>query len=206
MSMQQIVLKNQSQNILSINRMLGVVAMVSSPLLYLGIVFFAPDSAGANPSKIFAMLGGISYLAGAMAGATAMRNLRVTGSGTSAKILYVVQMIGLFLAMCFDVIENAAPNLRETWAGFITDMAYPFSHLLMIVVGIAIVRAKIWRGWRTIPAFLAGLGLPLFIILSLFVGRENAFYTFPLLTIAGFFGLGLAVYLTKIECLDGSVK
>ena len=90
MSMQQMVLENQSQNILSINRMLGVVAMISSPLLYLGIVFFAPNSAGANPSKIFAMLGGISYLAGAMASATAMRNLCVTGSGTSAKTLLLL--------------------------------------------------------------------------------------------------------------------
>ena len=205
MSVQQIALENQSQNTQSINRTLGIAAMVLSPMLYLGIVFFAPDSEVANPYRALAALPGISYLAGAMASATAMRNLRVTGSGTGAKILYFVQMTGLFLAMCFDVIENAAPNLRETRAGFITDMAYPFSHILLIVVGIAVIRAKIWRGWRTIPAFLVGLGLPIFMVLSLFVGRENAFYTFPLLTIAGFFGLGLAVFLTKIGCLDGSV-
>jgi hypothetical protein len=106
-------------------------------------------------------------------------------------------MVGLFLAMGFDVLEYAAPQLRETWLFFITDMAYPFSHLLMIIVAVAIFRAGVWRGWRRIPAFLVGFALPTFIGLSIAFGRENAGFIFPLMVTTGFFTLGLAVFTTK---------
>ena len=96
--------------------------------------------------------------------------------------------------MCFDVLDNAAPHLRGTAIHTITDIAYPFSHTLMIIVGIAVIRAGIWRGWKRIPALLIGLGLPVFIISSAIFGREYSGFTFPLLTTVGFFLLGLAVF------------
>jgi hypothetical protein len=73
-------------------------------------------------------------------------------------------------------------------------MAYPFSHVLMIAVGIAIVRAGVWRGWRRIPAFLIGFALPLFFAASAVFGRENTGWIFIGSVTLGFFALGLAVF------------
>ncbi|HEY8563527.1 MAG TPA: hypothetical protein VIL74_24325 [Pyrinomonadaceae bacterium] len=197
MSVQEMVLQNSSDGSLLTNRTLGIVGMVLSPMLYFGWFFHAaqPDQPPAYP--FWASLGGFLYLLGAMASATGMRNSRVTGSGTGAKILYVVQMIGLFLAMWFDILEFAAPQLRDTGIFFITDLAYPFSHMLMIIVGVAVVRAGVWRGWRRVPAFLVGLALPSFFGLWSLVGRENGGFIFPLFVTVGFFTLGLAVYTTR---------
>ena len=198
MSAQEMVLPNNNRFFIS-NRTLGVAGMILSPALFFASFFFAPQFDQPSPYPLIAGLGGVLYLLGAMASATAMRNLRVTGNGTGAKILYVVQMIGLFLAMWFDVLENTVPHLRQTWYFFIADLAYPFSHVLMIIVGIAVVRAKVWRGWRRIPAFLVGLALPSFIALSVAFGRENGSFIFPLFVTVGFFTLGLAVFTTKNE-------
>lgn len=200
MSDQEIVLQNNGNDLLIANRTLGAIGMIFSPMLVFASVFFSPNYDVPNSNPLFAGLGGVLYLLGAMASATGMRNLRVTGKGAGAFVLYIVQMSGLFLAMWFDVLDNAASHLRGTTVHLITDMAYPFSHLLMIVVGIAVVRAGVWRGWKRIPAFLVGFGLPVFIISSLIFGRETMSFTFPLLVTSGFFLLGLAVFTTKKFC------
>ncbi|HEX9960940.1 MAG TPA: hypothetical protein VGB00_08410, partial [Pyrinomonadaceae bacterium] len=160
--------------------------------------FHASEFDKPSPYPFMTSLGGILYLLGAAFSATAMRNMRVTGSGRGAGVLYTVQMIGLFLAMGFDVFQYVAPHLRGTSAlFFITDMAYPFSHVLMIVVGVAVVRAGIWRGWRRIPAFLVGSALPLFFGASALFGRADSSYIFPVLVTLGFFLLGYAVATTE---------
>lgn len=193
MAVQEMVLQNSGSGGLVSTRTLGLIGMFLSPMLFFASLFYgAMDQP--SPYPLLTSLGGVLYLAGAAASAVALRRLRATGGGTGAKILFIVQLSGLFLAMGFDVLEYAAPHLRGTWAFFITDLAYPFSHVLMIVVGIAIVRARVWRGWRRIPAFLVGFALPSFIALSFAAGRENAGFIFPLLVTTGFFTLGLAVF------------
>jgi hypothetical protein len=198
MSVQQMILQNDRESFLITNRTLGAIGMILSPMLVLAWFFHASTFDKPSPNPFVTSLGGILYLLGAAASATAMRNLRVTGNGTGAAILYAVQMIGLCLAMGFDVLQYAAPHLRGTSTlFFITDAAYPFSHVLMIVVGAAIIRAGVWRGWRRIPAFLVGFALPLFFGASAIFGRDNGSFLFPLFVTAGFFLLGYAVLTTK---------
>jgi hypothetical protein len=202
MSVQELVLQNRSNSAYLSNQMLGVIGMLLSPLLVVAWFFAAPQFDQPSPNPSITSLGGFLYLLGAMASATAMRNLRITGNGTGAKILYAVQMTGLFLAMWFDVFQYVAPQMRGTWLFFATDMAYPFSHVLMIAVAVAVLRAKVWRGWRRIPAFLVGLALPSFFALSIGFGRENGNFIFPLMVTTGFFMLGLAVFTTKENPTD----
>jgi hypothetical protein len=197
MSAQQMILRNNRESLLITNRMLGIIAMIFSPMLYFTTFFHASEFDQPSPYPLITSLGGILYLLGAALSATAMRNLRVTGNGRGAGVLYTAQMIGLFLAMGFDVLEYAAPGLRGTTLFFITDMAYPFSHVLMIVVGVAVVRAGVWRGWRRIPAFLVGSALPLFFAASALVGRGDGSFLFPLFVTIGFFLLGYAVATTE---------
>jgi hypothetical protein len=200
MSVQEMVLPDNNKFFIS-NRTLGAVGMIFSPMLFLASLFYG-EMDKPSPYPLIAGLGGILYLLGAVAAATAMRNMRITGKGKGAAILYVVQMVGLFLAMWFDVLENTVPHLRSTWYFFIADMAYPFSHVLMIIVGAAVVRAGVWRGWRRIPAFLVGLALPSFIALSIAFGRANGGFIFPLMVTIGFFTLGLAVFTTRTNSKD----
>lgn len=178
-------------------RALGAVGMLCSPMLYFASLFFSPDPDAPNPNQLYATLFAVLYLSGAMATATAMRWLRVTGRGTGAVVLYVVQMVGLLLAMTSDVLGLAGPGLRQSTLFFAVDMAYPFSHLLFLVVGVAVVRAGVWRGWRRVPAFLVGAALPSFFGLLALTGRENAGFIFPALVTVGFFLLGYAVRTTK---------
>ncbi|HLM01546.1 MAG TPA: hypothetical protein VK400_10875, partial [Pyrinomonadaceae bacterium] len=190
MAVEESVLQNSGRSAYLSNRTLGAIGMILSPMLVLGWMFAARQFDQPSPNPLITSLAGILYLLGAAASAAAMRNLRVTGSGTGAKILYAVQMTGLFLAMWDDVFQYAAPHQRATGLLAVADMAYPFSHVLMIVVGVAVVRAGVWRGWRRIPAFLVGFALPSFFGLWSLIGRENAGFIFPLMVTTGFFTLG----------------
>jgi hypothetical protein len=185
-------------------RLLGTVGMVCAPALYISSFFHSGNFNEPNPNQVFASLFGVLYLCGAMASAIAIRRLRVTGNGIGAAILFAVQIVGLFLAMCFDIIEYAAPHLKESTVFFITDMAYPFSHVLMIIVGIAVWRTGVGRGWRVVPPFLGGFALPSFFAASAIFGRENGSVVFPVLVTIGFFLLGLAVETTESNLKERS--
>lgn len=199
MAVEELVLQNSGRTARLSQRTLGAIGMILSPMLFIGWLFAAPQFDQPSPNPLITSLAGILYLLGATASATAMRNLRVTGSGTGAKILYAVQVTGLFLAMWDDVFQYAAPQMRASGLFAVADMAYPFSHVLMIVVGAAVMQAGVWRGWRRIPAFLVGFALPSFFGLWSLAGRENASFIFPLMVTTGFFTLGLAVFTTRTK-------
>jgi hypothetical protein len=196
MSVNELNLTINHINSINSTRVLGVIGIIFAPALYIGWFFHSGKFNEPSANQLFSSIFGVLYLSGAMASAVAMRRLRITGSGTGAKLLFVVQIVGLFLAMWYDIFEYVAPHLRKSTVFFITDMAYPFSHVLMIIVGVAIVRAGVWRGWRRVPAFLVGLALPSFFGLSALVGRENGGFIFPLFVTLGFFLLGYAITTT----------
>jgi hypothetical protein len=193
MSANELAITNFQPKQININSLLGTIGMIAAPALYLGSFFDTGHIRSENQYQIFASALGVIYLCGVAASAIAMRRLRVTGNGTGAAILFYVQIIGLLLAMSWDVLEYAAPHLRQSTLYFIADMSYPFSHVLMTVVGFAVWRAGVWTGWRVIPAFLCGLALPLFFLSGALVGWNNSGWIFICGTISGFFMLGRAV-------------
>lgn len=186
------------------NRALGILGMLFAPCLYLGWFFHAPVPDAPKEHPLMASLFGLLYLSGALASAVALRRTRVTGNGKGAAILFVVQAVGLVLAMGFDVLEYTVPHIRSTSVLFIiTDIAYPFSHVLMIIVGIAIWRAKIWSGWRLLPAFLVGFALPSFFTAMAFIGRDNGGWFFIGGVTVGWFLLGLSVLTSSSSVRPG---
>jgi hypothetical protein len=197
MSVNELNLTANRADSINTNRVLGIIGMIFAPALYLGSLFHSANFDEPNPNQLYSSIFGVLYLSGAMASAIAMRRLRVTGNGIGAAILFPVQITGLFLAMWFDILEYVAPNLRGSTIFFITDIAYPFSHVLMIIVGIAVWKTGLWRGWRLIPPFLCGLALPLFLASSALFGRENSGWIFIGGVTLGFFLLGYAVRNTK---------
>lgn len=174
-------------------RLLGIFAMAAAPLLSVGQLFIAAGPDGPRINQFFTSLLAIIYLAGIGAGAIAMRRLRVTGNGRGAAVLFAVQMVGLVLAMGCDVIEFAIPHMKECNLYILCDMAYPFSHVLMVVVGFAVLKTEVWKGWRAAAPFLAGLALPAFFLAMAVFGRLNSGAAFMIGTTAGFFLIGLAI-------------
>lgn len=197
MSVNELNLSINRADSINARRLLGAAGMICAPGLYLSSLFQMQNYNDPNPNQLFASLFGVLYLCGALGCAVGMRGLRVTGNGTGGAILFAVQIVGLFLAMWCDILEYAAPHLKESTIFFITDLAYPFSHVLMIVVGVAVWRAGAWRGWRVIPAFLCGLALPAFFAASALIGRENVGSIFIVGVTLGFFLLGYAVKTSK---------
>ena len=204
MSINELNLTINRSNSINTIRALGIIGMIFAPALYIGSFFRSADFEEPNANQLFSSIFGVLYIGGAMASAIAVRRLRVTGNGAGATILFAVQTVGLFAAMWFDILEYAAPHLKESTIFFITDMAYPFSHVLMIIVGIAVWRTGVWRGWRVVPPFLCGFALPSFFAASAIFGRENGSVVFPVLVTIGFFLLGLAVETTESNLKERS--
>jgi hypothetical protein len=67
----------------------------------------------------------------------------------------------------------------------------------MIIIGIAVWKTGVWRGWRVVPPFLCGFALPLFFAASALFGRTNSGWIFISSVTLGFFLLGYAVKSTK---------
>jgi hypothetical protein len=104
-------------------------------------------------------------------------------------------LIGLLLAGLWALQEIIHLNYIDGGAVFnICDAAWPLSHLFMLVIGVFVLRAGIWRGWRRFPPFVCGLALPAFIAASAFGVKEVGIILFSVMTTIGFLILGYAVW------------
>jgi hypothetical protein len=168
-------------------RLLGTIGMAGAPMLFLA-GFLYTDGPGAWIASVVGML----YIVGWAASAAGMRRLRVTGAGAPAQIVFVVQLVGLFLALVFNALEMAHAN-PDTFLFHATDIAWPASHVFMLVVGALVFRARVWRGWRRWTPALCGLVLPLFYGVVALAGWDAARFIFTPLTAVTFALLGYAV-------------
>jgi hypothetical protein len=175
------------------HRLLGTIGMLVAPMLFLEGMLYSFGYADGTKGRFVPVLG-ILYLVGWAASATAMRQVRVTGDNAFGKTIYLIQMAGLSLAMLFNVQEIIYSSSDENSLFFrVTDAAWPLSHLFMLVVGVAVLAAKVWRGWRTVTPFLCGLALPAFFAVGPVIGREPGGMIFGILTTCAFMLLGYAV-------------
>lgn len=178
------------------SRVLGLLAMLCAPMLLLFIKFGNVDSSAAKTFQDQIMsLTGVFYIGGWMLGAIGMRRLRATGIGTGAKILFVLQIVLLGCAFTFSAMEVAG-YMRENGGLIfaIADAGYPLSHLLMIVVGIFVWRARVWKGFAKFAPFAVGFALPLTFLTAYLIGWDAAGYVFGLMTTAGLGAIGYTVY------------
>ena len=168
-------------------RLLGTIGMVGAPMLLLSGFLYA-DGPGAWIASVVGML----YIVGWAASAVGMRQLKVTGAGALAQTVFVVQLVGLSLALVFNVLEMAHAN-PDTLISHVTDIAWPASHVFMLVVGALVLKARVWRGWRAWTPVLCGLVLPLFYGVVALAGWGVARSIFTPMTAVTFSLLGYAV-------------
>jgi hypothetical protein len=149
---------------------------------------------GAPPGKtdLAANLLMLAYLGGWACSAVGMRRLRATGRGRGAAAVFAVQMLALALASCQQLQDQAARRPLGDAFYFVTDMAWPFSHVFMVVVFAAVWRAGVWTGWRRWAPLACGLALPLTFAAAA-AGVPSPGLVFCAGTAASFLALGLAV-------------
>lgn len=191
MAVDQINLPMSRQEAFLSTRLLGTLGIVAAPMLFVeGMLYIYGYGDGAN-ARLIGLLG-IIYLAGWACSLTGMRRVRATGNGALSYAVFIIQLVGLTLAFLFNVQEMFRLN-TDSLVYRITDIAWPASHVLMLVAGVFVLTAKVWRGWRTITPFLCGLALPAFFAASALIGRELAGFIFGICTAVAFMLLGYAV-------------
>jgi len=183
---------------LSGNRTLGILGMTGAPLLLVETILRIINVLPQNTDNAWIGLVEMIYIGGWIALAVGMRRLRVTGNGLGSKIVFGLQMIGLILAFLFtvQVLFGAGFDKPPVSLFFkICDLGFPFSHLFMLVVGAAIWRAGVWRGWLRLAPFLVGIVLALFMAgLGALVDLPQGALIFAVSTAVGLFSLAYGVF------------
>lgn len=180
------------------NRLLGILAMTGAPMLLIETILRILNILPQNTDNAWVGFIEMIYIGGWIALAVGMRRLRVTGNGWGSKIAFALQMIGLILAFLFtiQVICGVGYDKPPVSIFFIVcDIGFPFSHLFMLVVGVMIWRAGIWRGWLRVAPFLVGIVLALFMAgLGALVDLPQGATIFAAATAIGLFSLAYGVF------------
>lgn len=177
----------------SLTHLLGTVGMICGPALLIeGIYRKLAGMADSQDDKVVALLS-VVYIGGWMASVVGMRRLRVTGRSRWSAAIFFVQLFGLSMAGLWALALLVGLDAQQGSIIFsVTDPFWPLSHLFMLVVGCFVLKARVWRGWRRLPAFLCGMALVLF-FLTKPLGLNEGVFRFLLMTAVGFTSLGYAV-------------
>jgi hypothetical protein len=178
------------------HKVLGVLGMVAAPLMLVELLLSRAMGISIGQFGRFEGLLGIIYLAGFLSSVVGMRILRATGKGKVAAALFWIQIAGLLLASCQNVLQLFGhPDLNSRFFR-IADAAWPCSHIFMIVIFIAALYAKVWTGWRRFTPLWCGLVLPIAILAS--PNRRYLAEIFAILSTTAFMLLGFAVRTTAV--------
>lgn len=194
MAAERIYLRDGARGAAINHKLLGTLGMLGAPMLLIEFIIFGLILAENQRDERIVGLLELIYVGGWACSIIGMRQLRVTGDNLLSKIVFTIQMIGLSLAAAFAAQSIIVPNPDPNTLFFrVADIAWPFSHLFMLVVGGLVWWAGVWRGWRRLPAFLCSLGLLVFFLVGASLGKELSVLIFGASTTVGFMSLGYAV-------------
>jgi hypothetical protein len=163
--------RNSSLNIIIMNnRTLGLLALAGAPLFLLSM-YVQPYFSTLHPQQFYGIWTTL-YITAWICSVLGLQRLRATGFTRFGKGLVWVQLASLVLADLSNLYQLVWPGSRSL-PFIILDSFWPISNLLMLVMGIAIFRAKVLQGWtRWVPLFV-GCWLPVMVICGIFYGRTG---------------------------------
>lgn len=177
------------------NRILGVIALVGSPMLLIEYTLYRFEQHGMTQ-----LLGAMSllYIIGWICSMIGMYRLRATGHHLIGRGILTVQVVLLVLAALWALlyIPDATPN-QESIFYQVTDVAWPLSHVFMLITGIAAAITGVFQGLYRYAALLAGLSLVGSILVSIVAGDTAGSIWFSVVTALGFGLLGYAVLVSE---------
>jgi len=172
-------------------RLLGTLGMLASPMMLVEALYAGFQQHGTDQ---FIGLLGVIYMGGWMCSIAGLRALNATGQGRVGRALLIIQLIGLSIAALWSGHHLFTTNPQTEHTLYIlTDLAWPLSHLFMIVVGIATLVTRNLQDWRRFTPLFCGLALPAAIIASIIAGETALGIVFSTGTTTAFALLGYAV-------------
>jgi hypothetical protein len=172
------------------NSLLGLLAVLAAPVFL--VQWLASPPSSELPSDGLGAMLGLCYLVGFACSVVALRRDRATGRGAGAATLFAVQLLGLALAAGQQLQDALQRRPLGDTVYRVCDLAWPASHLLMLAAGVAVLRARVWTGWRRWAPLACGLALPLSFAAAAAFGRPGMVAAFPILTSLTFGALGVA--------------
>ncbi|GAB3330275.1 hypothetical protein GCM10027299_34660 [Larkinella ripae] len=144
-------------------KQLCLLALMGAPFLAIGVyveAYYAPLG-----NSWWTGVWGLLYITGWMGAVEAMRRLRLTGTDWLGRRITPLVLGTLLIANLSNLWQLVAPTYKPL-PFMVLDLAWPLSNLLMLVVGVATLRARQLRGvGRWIP-LAVGLWFPLTMAVS----------------------------------------
>ncbi|MBC7946849.1 MAG: hypothetical protein H7Y42_03140 [Chitinophagaceae bacterium] len=174
-------------------RILGIIAMASSPFL------FAQMSLAGNANTSLGGLCGLIYMIGWSCVIVALMRYRATGERKAARVVLYLQLSLLFIANIWNVWTILDPG-NSSPLYFILDFSWPASNVCLLVTGIVVAEAAVLTGWKRYSVLIAGTWLPVTLCLFILIGqgKETMIVSGIYSTIAWFF-MGYMVYRSAQE-------
>jgi hypothetical protein len=174
---------------LPLYRILGTLGMLGSPFLF---VSFAIDGFDNGDASRAAALVGLLFAVGWFGNVLGLHVLRAAGQRLASRMLLTGALAGVALANVFQVYEAVAPGSDSVFYT-ITDVAWPLSMLLLLVIGIVMLFARVFEGWLRFTPLFAALWLPVGAICMVAFGETAGLVISSLHLTIGWFLMGYAV-------------
>ena len=176
------------------NKLLGTVAMIASPFLFLQM------STGSKANDYNTSLGGLFdlvYMIGWMCSMIGLQ--QVHGFKKFGNILLQVQLALLCLANVWNVWVIFDPS-NKSQLFFVLDMCWPLSNLCLLALGLSIVFSERLQGWRRYTALIAGLWLPVAFASMMIFGRSTTSLLIGgIYSTLAWFLMGWMIYISPAE-------
>ena len=149
-------------------RLLGTLGMMGAPLLLLENALFGFGAS--ETTGPLAILGSL-FMLGWLCSCIGLWQLAATGDGAVGRGILGLQMILVVLAAINNGLLVAGPAVDHESLLFVaTDLAWPLSHVYMLVVGIAAAVARRLEGWRRWAPLGVGLVFPITLVVQMLLG------------------------------------
>ncbi|HEV7332505.1 MAG TPA: hypothetical protein VGN63_15815 [Flavisolibacter sp.] len=143
------------------NRTLATFALLGAPFLLVDSM-----NNGLNPFQTSSVSGllNLVYITAWMCSVVVLRRMGAFGESRFGRLLFIVQMLFLTLANCWNIYEFVQPHAGTTLYT-ILDLFWPLSNLCMLVTGITITVKGTLTGWQRYVPLVVGLWLPFGMVL-----------------------------------------
>jgi hypothetical protein len=171
------------------HRLLGTMGMVASPFLFLS---FAGVGFSQDEVNRLASFFGLIFAVGWLASVLGLRELGVAGQRTAARALLTIMAVTVAIANIVQVFEIVSPGVDSTLYA-VLDVCWPLSMLLLLITGVASIRARVFDGWLRFTPLIAALWLPLGIAWMGLLGTSAGQAVAGIHVAFGWFLMGYAV-------------
>lgn len=136
---------------------LCVFALLAAPFLCIGFYVeeYYPPAANSRWTGAW----GLIYMTGWMASMVILQRHRLTGNNRYSRNITWLVVYTLILANISNLWQLMAPTYKP-FIFWIFDFGWPLGNILMLIVGVAVLRANRLRGWKRWVPLGVGLWLP----------------------------------------------